>query len=99
MQESAFHKEDKIGLLVALALHVLLALALVLQMFFTPQPFSMPQRVSVSLASEVSLEASAPNPALETMARSPTHSILFVITLHVPSCAHARQNFQPDSAT
>ncbi|MEO0906641.1 MAG: energy transducer TonB [Pseudomonadota bacterium] len=68
MHESAFHKEDKIGLLVALALHVLLALALVLQMFFTPQPFPMPQRVSVSLASEVSLEASAPNPALESRA-------------------------------
>ena len=68
MQESALHKEDKIGLLVALALHVLLALAMVLQMFFTPQPFTMPQRVSVSLASEVSLEASAPNPALESRA-------------------------------
>ena len=45
MHESAFHKEDKIGLLVALALHVLLALALVLQMF-SPRNPSLCPRVS-----------------------------------------------------
>ncbi|MEM7781216.1 MAG: energy transducer TonB [Pseudomonadota bacterium] len=68
MEESTFRQEDKVGLLVAVVLHVLLAGVLALQMLFVPEPFNPPERVNVSLASEISLEATAPSPAEESRA-------------------------------
>ncbi|MHA7819896.1 MAG: energy transducer TonB [Erythrobacter sp.] len=68
MGETAFRSEDKIGLLVAVVLHVLLAVVLVMQTFFAPDPFVAPDRVAVSLATEVSLEATAPEPVPESRA-------------------------------
>lgn len=66
--ESTFHQEDKVGLGVAVLLHVLLAAAFALQLLFAPAPFSPPERVTVSLASEVSLASTAPNPSDESRA-------------------------------
>lgn len=68
MGESAIRSEDIVGLVVAVTLHALLALMLVIQMFFAPDPFVPPERVAVSLASEVSLEATAPSPLEESRA-------------------------------
>ena len=67
-ETATFRIEDTIGLLVAVGLHALLAAVLVLQMFFTPDPFVPPQRVTVSLATEVSLESTAPDPVPESRA-------------------------------
>lgn len=73
MESTALRNEDKVGLLVAIVLHALLAVALVIQMAFAaPRDFAQ-QRVTVSLASEVSLEATAPNVAEESrVAIAPT---------------------------
>ncbi len=49
-------------------LHLLLVVALAMQIFFTSDDRPMPERVTVNLASEVSLEATAPNPASESRA-------------------------------
>lgn len=60
--------EDRIGLGVAVLLHALLAVALAMQVLFAPDPFVPPERVAVSLATEVSLESTAPEPVPESRA-------------------------------
>lgn len=67
-ETATFRTEDTIGLVVAVGLHALLAAVLVLQMFFAPDPFVPPQRMTVSLATEVSLESTAPDPVPESRA-------------------------------
>ncbi|MEM8725233.1 MAG: energy transducer TonB [Pseudomonadota bacterium] len=68
MGESAtFRSEDRAGLAVAVVLHV----AVVAVLLFQPvreQVFTPPERITVSLASEVSLEATAPVPVPESRA-------------------------------
>lgn len=68
MEESAFRKEDRIGLLVAVLLHVALVAALAVQVFFTPSLPDTPPRMTVSLATEVSLQSTAPDPVPEARA-------------------------------
>ncbi len=55
-------REEKLGLLVAGSAHVALALALVLQ-DDSMAPNTPPQRITVSLATDVSLESTAPDPS------------------------------------
>jgi hypothetical protein len=55
-------REEKLGLLVAGTAHVALALALVLQ-DDSMAPYTPQQRITVSLATDVSLETTAPNPS------------------------------------
>lgn len=55
-------REDRIALGIAVALHVALGVALVWQPDRTSD-FTKPERIDVSLASEVSLEATAPDPS------------------------------------
>lgn len=64
----AFQKEDGIGLLVAIVLHALLVVALAVQFFFTATSKPIPERMTVSLATEVSLESTAPEPVAEARA-------------------------------
>lgn len=66
--ESAFRSEDRIGLLVAVVLHVALIVALAMQVLFSPSMPEIPQRMTVSLATEVSLESTAPEPVAESRA-------------------------------
>jgi len=68
MGERALRQEDMVGLAVAVLLHVLLVAVIAVQMFFTPEPPPIPNRVSVSLATEVSLESTAPEPVPESRA-------------------------------
>ncbi|UAB77751.1 energy transducer TonB [Erythrobacter sp. SCSIO 43205] len=64
----SFQKEDGIGLLVAIVLHALLVAALAVQFLFTATQKPIPQRMTVSLATEVSLESTAPDPVAESRA-------------------------------
>jgi hypothetical protein len=67
MGESAtFRSEDRTGLMAAVVLHVALVAVLALQWSMAPPPVT--QRMTVSLASEVGLEATAPDPVPESRA-------------------------------
>lgn len=68
MEESAFRSEDRIGLAAAVVLHVALVGLLAVQVFFTPSLPDIPPRMTVSLATEVSLESTAPDPVPEARA-------------------------------
>jgi outer membrane biosynthesis protein TonB len=61
-------REERIGLGIAAAAHVALVAALVLQVRDNPTPLPIPERMDVSLASEVSLESTAPDPTAEAQA-------------------------------
>ncbi len=68
MGESAtFRSEDRAGLTVAVVLHVAVVALLVFQPV-RQEVFSAPERMTVNLASEVSLESTAPDPVLESRA-------------------------------
>jgi len=60
-------REDRIALGIAVALHVALGVALVWQPEHRSD-FTKPERIDVSLASEVSLESTAPDPSAEPAA-------------------------------
>ena len=61
-------REERIGLGVAAAAHVALVAALVWQVRDNPTALPMPERMTVSLADEVSLESTAPDPSAEPQA-------------------------------
>lgn len=68
MAETAtISREEKIGLLVAGTAHVALAVALLIQAGFE-RDYTPPQRITVSLASDVSLQSTAPDPSDEPAA-------------------------------
>ena len=67
MEESAFRKEERYGLAVAFGLHVLLFAALLFQPG-REEVLDIPERMTVSLAEEVALEATAPDPVPESQA-------------------------------
>lgn len=66
-QAATFTGEERIGLGVAIAAHVGLAVLLTTQMK-APSPLVPPERVVVSLATDVSLESTAPDPSAEPAA-------------------------------
>jgi hypothetical protein len=68
MGETAFRTEDRIGLAGAVVLHLLVVAALAMQFAFTTQRVLTPERMTVSLATEVSLESTAPDPVPESRA-------------------------------
>lgn len=68
MEQTAFRSEDRVGLMAAIVLHALLAAALAMQFMFAPPPRGTPERMTVNLATEVSLEATAPEPVPESRA-------------------------------
>jgi periplasmic protein TonB len=61
-------REERIGLGIAAAAHVALVAALVWQVRDDPTALPIPERMSVSLADEVSLESTAPDPSAEAQA-------------------------------
>ena len=63
-----FSREERLGLGIAAAAHVALVAALVWQVRDDPTPLPIPERMTVSLADEVSLESTAPNPSAEPAA-------------------------------
>ncbi|BDI61832.1 energy transducer TonB [Qipengyuania nanhaisediminis] len=68
MGEKAFRSEDRIGLAVAVVLHLLLVAVIALQVLVAPSSPPVPERVTVSLATEVGLEATAPELVPESRA-------------------------------
>lgn len=64
---SAFRQEERVGLIVAVVLHALVIAAMLIQPFRSDPP-PLPERMTVSLASEVSLESTAPAPVPESRA-------------------------------
>ena len=68
MANTALRPEDRIGLVAAAALHVALIAILALQFAITPDPPPIQQRMTVSLASEISLASTAPDPVPESRA-------------------------------
>lgn len=68
MATGTFKSEDGIGLVAAIALHVLLVVAMAAQFLFTAKQPEIPERMTVSLATEVSLESTAPDPVAEARA-------------------------------
>ncbi|WP_454597363.1 energy transducer TonB [Qipengyuania sp. SM2507] len=74
MQATTFRREERIGLLVAFALHVLLVIVLLLQPDTMPE-FEPAERMTVNLASDIGMEATAPDPVAESRAaEAPTLS-------------------------
>lgn len=74
MQASTFRREERIGLLVAFALHVLLVVVLLVQPEHTPV-VRPAERMTVNLATDVGMEATAPDPVSESRAaEAPTLS-------------------------
>ena len=61
-------REERIGLVIAAVAHVALVAALVWQVRDSPAKLPVPQRIEVSLANDVSLTSTAPNPSPETQA-------------------------------
>lgn len=60
VQRQAFQSEDGIGLAAAIILHAALVAAIAAQVLFTAKLPPIPERMTVSLATEVSLESTAP---------------------------------------
>lgn len=69
MERHGIRAEERTGLIVAVALHLAVLAALVIQAFFAPTPMlPKPERMTVSLAEDVGLEATAPDPVSESRA-------------------------------
>ena len=64
-------REERLGLGVAAVAHVALVAALVWQVRDAPTLLPIPERMDVSLADEVSLESTSPNPSEASAARAP----------------------------
>ena len=67
MEATTFRKEERYGLAIALGLHLLLVAALLLQPV-RDEVLDIPERMTVSLAEDVGLEATAPDPVPESQA-------------------------------
>ena len=68
MGDTAFRSEEKTGLLVALILHLALFAGLFVQGLLPTPTFEPVERMTVSLAEDVGLEATAPDPVPESRA-------------------------------
>lgn len=67
MDTALSHREERWGLAVALGLHLLLVVALLIQPA-RREVLDIPERMTVSLAEDVGLEATAPDPVAESRA-------------------------------
>lgn len=68
MSTTGIRAEEKTGLVVAVALHVVLLAGLAIQALFEPPALPPLERMTVSLAEDVGLEATAPDPVPESRA-------------------------------
>lgn len=67
METALSHKEERLGLAVALGLHLLLVAVLLIQPA-RREVLAIPERMTVSLAEDVGLEATSPDPVAESRA-------------------------------
>ncbi|GAB5351486.1 energy transducer TonB [Qipengyuania sp. 483] len=68
MAASGIRREERTGLIAAVALHLLVLAGLVFQALQEPPPIIKPERMVVSLAEDVGLESTAPDPVPESAA-------------------------------
>ncbi|UOR16529.1 energy transducer TonB [Qipengyuania aquimaris] len=68
MERLGIHGDERTGLIVALALHLLLLAAITIQALFPAPPIPRTERMTVSLAEDVGLEDTAPDPVPESRA-------------------------------
>ena len=68
MQIAALRKEEKLGLAVAFGAHVALVAVLALHAMRAPPVIPMPERMTVSLADDVALTSTAPDPSQDSRA-------------------------------
>lgn len=66
--ETALSREDRLGLGIAIAAHAALVVLLIWQATREPGEIPVPERMVVSLAEDVALTSTAPNPSLESQA-------------------------------
>jgi hypothetical protein len=69
---ASLSREERLGLGIAAAAHVALVAALVWKVRDEPTALPIPERIEVSLADEVSLESTSPDPTAEPAAASET---------------------------
>lgn len=67
-RSASLSQEEIVGIGVAVALHVLLAFLLTMQLGWRDEVLPPPERIAVSLATEVSLQSTAPDPSAEPAA-------------------------------
>ena len=68
MERVGIRAEERTGLIVAVVLHVALLAILIVQGLFPAPAIDPPQRMTVSLAEDVGMEATAPDPVTESRA-------------------------------
>lgn len=68
MERTGIRAEERTGLIVAVVLHLALLAMLIVQGLFPAPVIDPPQRMTVSLAEEVGMEATAPDPVTESRA-------------------------------
>ena len=68
MERTGINREERTGLIVAVVLHLALFALLLVQGLFPAPTIDPPQRMTVSLAEEVGMEATAPDPVTESRA-------------------------------
>ncbi|MEC8714980.1 MAG: energy transducer TonB [Pseudomonadota bacterium] len=68
MERTGINREERTGLIVAVVLHLALFALLLVQGMFPAPTIDPPQRMTVSLAEEVGMEATAPDPVTESRA-------------------------------
>lgn len=68
MERTGIRAEERTGLIIAVALHLALLAALVIQALFEAPRMPKVERMTVSLAEDVGLEATAPDPVPESAA-------------------------------
>ncbi|MCF8883759.1 energy transducer TonB, partial [Erythrobacter sp. SN021] len=68
MERTGIRAEERTGLIVAVVLHLALFGLLVVQGLFPAPVIDPPQRMTVSLAEDVGLAATAPDPVAESRA-------------------------------
>ena len=67
-RSTAFTLEDRIGIGAAIAAHLVLLIVLTMRLGFDRAPLAPPERINVSLATDISLESTAPDPSAEPAA-------------------------------
>ncbi|HCI61474.1 MAG TPA: energy transducer TonB, partial [Erythrobacter sp.] len=68
MERTAIRAEERTGLAVAVILHLALFAMLFVQGLFPAPTIDPPQRMTVSLAEDVGMQATAPDPVTESRA-------------------------------
>ena len=105
MERSGLRGDERTGLIVAVTIHLLLVVALVIQVYIPRPAIATPERMTVNLASDISLEDTAPDPVEESRmatapefeeAQAPASTPETVPERPTPRVAETRDTSRPD---